>query len=112
MNGDPNTFRHASRLLRCRTRQHNAELLTAHAPCHIAISQRVLNQPGRVGQHFVPRLMTKSIVNAFEMVEIELNDRERQLLLTALLGQSLCSIKERTAVVEPGERIVPGLPLQ
>ncbi|MNP81486.1 hypothetical protein D3C76_1798570 [compost metagenome] len=70
------------------------------------------NQPGRVGQHFVTRLMTEAIVNAFEMVEIELNDGERQLLLAALLGQCLCPVKERSTVVESGQRIVPGLPLQ
>ena len=65
-----------------------------------------------MGQHFVTRLMPVLVINAFEMVKIDLYHRKRLTVLSTVLRNPFCALKQRAAVIQTREGIVPGLPLQ
>ena len=46
------------------------------------------------------------------MVEIDLNHRERKRLLATGFRQQFCAVEQRAAIIQPGKRIMPGLPLE
>ncbi|KZP91337.1 hypothetical protein A3N35_10870 [Enterobacter hormaechei subsp. steigerwaltii] len=56
--------------------------------------------------------MPEPIIDALEAIKIDLNDRERQRLLFTLLRQHFRLLEQRPTIIQPGQRVVPGLPLQ
>ena len=56
--------------------------------------------------------MPEAVIDTLEMVQIDLDDRQRQGLLLALLRKGIRPFKQRPAIIQAGQRIVPGLPLK
>ncbi|MNP39418.1 hypothetical protein D3C76_1329930 [compost metagenome] len=65
-----------------------------------------------MGEHLVARLMTIPVVNAFKMVKIQLHYRVGLMLLFASFRQRFRPLKQRAAVIDPRQRVVPCLPLE
>ena len=100
------------RLFKRHAGQYHTELFAADAPGNIFSAQGTGNQPRSMGQHLITRLVPEPVINALKAVKIDLDDRERQRLLFTLLRQYFRPLKQRPTIIQPGQRVVPGLPLQ
>ena len=56
--------------------------------------------------------MAEAVINVFEVIEIDLDNREWQRLLRTALRQYFCAFEECTAIIQTSQRVMPRLPLQ
>ena len=65
-----------------------------------------------MGEHLITRLVAVAVIDIFKMVEIHLHHRVRLLLLFASFRQHFRPFKQRPAVIDPRQGVVPRLPLE
>ncbi|MNE38181.1 hypothetical protein D3C80_1320700 [compost metagenome] len=93
-------------------RGENAELVTAKTRHYILAPGRRLDIAGNDLEQFVASVMTKAVVDALEVVDVEEHDRQHALV-GGLFDQSLGkNLVEAAAVDQVGQGIVMGRLLQ
>ena len=95
-----------------RLRHEHGKLVAAQAPDDVRLAHGTACRVRDQAQHRVAGLVTVAVVHRLEIVEIEIQQRQRPVvaaIAVELLGQPL---RERAGVQRTGQRVVGGEPLQ
>ena len=101
-------LRHALRLLGGAVFQNDAELVATQARQRVAVAHRGRQQFGHLLQQLVAHRMPAGIVDQFELVEVDIHQGVRAVILVRFLQGAAQPGFELGAVDEPGQRIVRG----
>src|SRR5690554_727691 len=65
------------RMLGGRVREYQQKFLATNTACVVALANRGLNGPAYFTQNLIPRLMSKGIVDALEVIDVQYADTQR-----------------------------------
>src|SRR5690606_2397906 len=83
------------------------ELVSREARDRVAVAHGLLEAPGGLDEHLVPRLVAKGVVDGLEVVEIEEEEREVAAAVRSP-DRLLEAVKQQAAVGQPGEGVDEG----
>ena len=88
--------------------EHQAEFFAAKARRHVVLPQMLQQNLGHLHQHHIPLLMTVGIVDPFEMVDIDHDQREGGVAPGAALELFFQGLHQAAAIAEVGQGIGVG----
>ena len=94
------------------TGEHRGEFLAADPPEHIAATQRPTPALGDPLQHVVAFLVAVGVVDHFEVIDVQQQERQRRALLSRLFEFVVGAFEEMPAVAALGQDVGGGQALQ
>jgi hypothetical protein len=92
--------------------KHCGEFLTADPPEHIAATQCPASALGDPLQHVVAFLVAVGVVDHFEVIDVQQQERQRRALLPCLFELAMGAVEEVPAIAALGQPVGGGQALQ
>ncbi|MNP01980.1 hypothetical protein D3C76_938130 [compost metagenome] len=93
------------RLLGVTARAQDHELLSAQTTEHIGAAQTLTDALAQAAQHMIAHRMTKLVVDAFEVIDIQHDDRQVLIVALSALKLDLQTLLEIAPVMDTGQRV-------